>query len=49
MDAVQGDPLTYNAGFLGREPEEYCKWITLPSSWGGGIELSILSRWGVGV
>lgn len=43
-DAVINDPLTYTDGFLGKEPEAYCTWIQQPSSWGGGIELSILAR-----
>uniref|UniRef100_A0A061QXM6 Ubiquitin thioesterase OTU n=2 Tax=Tetraselmis sp. GSL018 TaxID=582737 RepID=A0A061QXM6_9CHLO len=42
-DAVAGDPELYNSSFLGKEVEEYCRWIQEPHSWGGAIELSILS------
>lgn len=31
-------------GILGKQPEEYCRWISDPKSWGGEIELSILCR-----
>jgi len=43
-DAVEADPVTYNEAFLGRPNYEYCIWIKDESSWGGAIELSILSR-----
>lgn len=33
----------YNQVFLGRPVHEYCAWIQEDSSWGGEIELSILS------
>jgi ubiquitin thioesterase OTU1 len=42
--AIQRDPETYNEGVLQRSPDEYCKWISYSDSWGGGIELSILSQ-----
>ncbi|KAL1645884.1 ubiquitin-specific protease otu1 [Didymella pomorum] len=41
---VQRDPVLYNEAILGRSPDEYCKWISYSDSWGGGIELSILSQ-----
>ncbi|KAF3049240.1 ubiquitin-specific protease otu1 [Didymella keratinophila] len=41
---VQRDPILYNEAILGRSPDEYCKWISYSDSWGGGIELSILSQ-----
>ena len=44
-DAVAEDPVTYSDAFLGRPNEEYCIWIKDESSWGGAIELSILSRY----
>ena len=25
-DAVAGDPVTYNEGFLGKDNAEYCRW-----------------------
>jgi ubiquitin thioesterase OTU1 len=42
--AIQKDPDMYNEGILQRAPDEYCKWIQYSDSWGGGIELSILSQ-----
>jgi len=42
--AIQGDPEMYNEAILQRTPDEYCKWISYSDSWGGGIELSILSQ-----
>ncbi|XP_046334695.1 ubiquitin thioesterase OTU1-like isoform X1 [Haliotis rufescens] len=44
-DIVRGDTEYYNAGFLGKRNENYCRWILDDQSWGGGIELSILSRY----
>ncbi|KAJ4290960.1 ubiquitin-specific protease otu1 [Kalmusia sp. IMI 367209] len=41
---IQADPDTYNEAVLDRKPDEYCKWISYSDSWGGGIELSILSK-----
>ena len=35
----------YNEAILEKKPEEYCEWILNPDSWGGGIELSILSKY----
>ncbi|KAJ4365554.1 ubiquitin-specific protease otu1 [Neocucurbitaria cava] len=42
--AIQRDPEYYNEAILQRSPDEYCKWISYSDSWGGGIELSILSQ-----
>tara|TARA_R110002003_G_scaffold1389_10_gene22985 strand:+ start:3573 stop:4574 length:1002 start_codon:yes stop_codon:yes gene_type:complete len=42
--AIQRDPEMYNEAVLQRTPDEYCKWISYSDSWGGGIELSILSQ-----
>ncbi|CAO2656048.1 Nn.00g048510.m01.CDS01 [Neocucurbitaria sp. VM-36] len=42
--AIQRDPDYYNEAILQRSPDEYCKWISYSDSWGGGIELSILSQ-----
>ncbi|KAF2177404.1 OTU-domain-containing protein [Zopfia rhizophila CBS 207.26] len=42
--AIQRDPEMYNEAILQRTPDEYCKWIQYSDSWGGGIELSILSQ-----
>ncbi|GAX79038.1 hypothetical protein CEUSTIGMA_g6478.t1 [Chlamydomonas eustigma] len=41
-NAVSADPVTYNNGFLGKENDEYCRWILMDQNWGGAIELSIL-------
>lgn len=43
-NAVASDPVEYSEAFLGRANTEYCKWILKPESWGGAIELSILSK-----
>ncbi|CAN0100248.1 unnamed protein product [Laminaria digitata] len=43
-EAVRGSPEVYNEGILGKTPEEYCAWISDTKSWGGEIELSILSK-----
>ena len=41
---ILSNPNDYNSAILDKEPEEYCKWILKEDSWGGGIELSILSK-----
>lgn len=41
---VAKDLQTYNAAYLGKSNEEYCEWILKPESWGGAIEVSILSN-----
>eukprot|EP01062_Namystynia_karyoxenos_P065778 TRINITY_DN596_c1_g1_i2.p1 TRINITY_DN596_c1_g1~~TRINITY_DN596_c1_g1_i2.p1 ORF type:complete len:367 (+),score=81.49 TRINITY_DN596_c1_g1_i2:72-1103(+) len=43
-EAVSADPERYTEAFLGKPPAEYIAWIKRPESWGGGIELSILSE-----
>ena len=40
---VAGDPVKYNDAFLGKTNAEYCSWIRDSESWGGAIEVSILS------
>lgn len=40
---IISQPEIYSAAILEKEPEEYCKWIQRESSWGGGIEIAILS------
>jgi ubiquitin thioesterase OTU1 len=42
--SIQRDPEYYNEAILQRTPDDYCKWIQYSDSWGGGIELSILSQ-----
>ena len=41
---IQAQPDLYTKGLLEKEPSAYCKWIQREDSWGGGIELSILSQ-----
>lgn len=43
-NAVAADPDEYSEAFLGRPNADYCKWILKADSWGGAIELSILSK-----
>ncbi|XP_050093296.1 ubiquitin thioesterase OTU1 [Anopheles aquasalis] len=42
---VNSDKQEYNEGILGRPNDEYCAWILQPESWGGAIEVSILSAY----
>ncbi|KAJ1647128.1 ubiquitin-specific protease otu1 [Coemansia asiatica] len=37
------DPEAYSEAVLEMPPEEYCSWILQSSSWGGGIEMAVLS------
>ncbi|KAK5132973.1 hypothetical protein LTR08_008336 [Meristemomyces frigidus] len=41
---IQAKPDFYTKGMLEKEPSQYCQWIQRDDSWGGGIELSILSQ-----
>lgn len=41
---VCNDQDTYSEAFLGKPNKDYCKWICDGNSWGGGIELFILSQ-----
>lgn len=41
---IQSEPETYTSAVLGKSPDDYCAWIQRPDSWGGGIELAILSQ-----
>ncbi|RDD40809.1 Ubiquitin thioesterase OTU1 [Trichoplax sp. H2] len=43
-EVVQRYPKLYTEAFLGVEPSEYSRWIMLSTSWGGGIEIAILSE-----
>ncbi|XP_058794782.1 ubiquitin thioesterase OTU1 [Phymastichus coffea] len=42
--AVAAEPSEYCEAMLGQPNTDYCNWIMKPSSWGGAIELSILSK-----
>ncbi|KAF4316364.1 hypothetical protein BBO99_00008731 [Phytophthora kernoviae] len=44
-ETILADPETYSEVFLGRPVYEYCAWIIDDKSWGGEIELSILSTY----
>ncbi|GJP96506.1 hypothetical protein CBS115989_6836 [Aspergillus niger] len=41
---IQAHPDIYTEAVLEKKPDEYCRWIQNEDSWGGGIELSILSK-----
>lgn len=41
---IQENPSLYSEAVLERKPDDYCRWIQNENSWGGGIELSILSK-----
>lgn len=41
---VKSDPQTYSNAFLGRSNSSYCSWIMQDETWGGAIEISILSK-----
>jgi len=41
---IQADLDRYNAIVLEKEPDEYCRWIQNPNSWGGAIEIGILAE-----
>lgn len=44
-DTILANPGKYSEVFLGRPVYEYCAWIIDDKSWGGEIELSILSTY----
>ena len=41
---IQAQPEIFTEGMLEKKPADYCSWIQREESWGGGIELSILSQ-----
>lgn len=41
---VMSDPDIFSTAFLGKTPDDYSAWIQSDTSWGGAIELSILSE-----
>lgn len=43
-DAVLADPERFSEPVLGKSPADYAAWILLDDSWGGAIELAILSE-----
>ncbi|XP_077151296.1 ubiquitin thioesterase OTU1 [Ranitomeya variabilis] len=43
-EIVASDPTSYSEAMLGKSNEEYCAWIRREDTWGGAIEVSILSK-----
>ncbi|XP_061639611.1 ubiquitin thioesterase OTU1 isoform X2 [Phyllopteryx taeniolatus] len=41
---VSSDPAAYSEAVLGKSNEDYCAWIRRDDTWGGAIEVSILSK-----
>ena len=41
---IMSNPEEYNSAILGKNPKDYCNWISNKETWGGGIEISILSK-----
>ncbi|PYH41136.1 ubiquitin-specific protease OTU1 [Aspergillus saccharolyticus JOP 1030-1] len=41
---IQANPGLYTEAVLEKKPDDYCQWIQNEDAWGGGIELSILSK-----
>ncbi|KAJ6622856.1 Ubiquitin thioesterase OTU1 [Pseudolycoriella hygida] len=41
---VANDKESYNEAILGKPNQDYCTWIQKPETWGGAIEVSILSN-----
>ncbi|PVV02021.1 hypothetical protein BB560_003536, partial [Smittium megazygosporum] len=44
-EVILANPTEYNSAVLGMPVQEYCDWIMKPTTWGGAIELKILSSW----
>lgn len=44
-DTIRQSPDFYSEVVLGRPVEDYCSWIVKAESWGGAIELGILSKY----
>lgn len=42
---VSNDKESFNEAILGKPNQDYCDWIRKSSSWGGAIEVSILSTY----
>ncbi|MCJ1367343.1 ubiquitin-specific protease otu1 [Acarospora aff. strigata] len=41
---IQAQSEVYSQAVLDQKPDDYCRWIQTQDAWGGGIELSILSK-----
>ncbi|KAJ2799130.1 ubiquitin-specific protease otu1 [Coemansia helicoidea] len=44
VSAISASPSEFNEAVLGQPVREYCEWLSKPSSWGGGIEMAIISQ-----
>lgn len=45
-ERIQEDPITFNKAVLdNQDPDKYCRWIKSQDSWGGQVELLILSQY----
>lgn len=42
---ILSNPELYNEAMLGKGNQEYSEWISKPTSWGGAIEISVLSNY----
>lgn len=42
-DAIRADPTTYSEAMLGQPPDAYARRMLEPNTWGGAIELKVLS------
>ncbi|KAL4973242.1 hypothetical protein BDW66DRAFT_142594 [Aspergillus desertorum] len=43
-ETIQNNPDEYSSAVLEQPPDDYCRWIKNETSWGGAIEISILSK-----
>ncbi|KAL4783955.1 hypothetical protein BJX76DRAFT_348199 [Aspergillus varians] len=43
-ETIQRNPDVYTSAILGQPRDDYCRWIKNEDSWGGAIEMSILSK-----
>lgn len=41
---VQADTERFNEVVLEKSPDDYCRWIQNPNSWGGAVEIAIISE-----
>jgi len=41
---IQADSERFNAVVLEKEPDDYCRWIQNPNSWGGATEIIIIAE-----
>lgn len=44
ISEIKSNSVKYNEIILGKSNESYCEWISKPESWGGAIELGIISK-----